>query len=154
ALAVSTNCEWVKLASNPTSNEIIAVFRDQTTGATDYQALVWNGSSWGNSTTMGGQSTANNEGIAVEYEESGGQAVVAVSNTTNSNFIWRSWNGSAWSGTATLALSSRFNSGRLVRDDGSDNMVLCYVDNASNIGIARWNGSAWNASQNVSAANA
>ena len=93
SLAVSTNCEWVKLASDPTSDEIIAVFRDATTGATDYEALVWNGSSWANSSTFGSQATANNEGIAVEYEESGNQAIVAVSNGTAASFIYNIWNG-------------------------------------------------------------
>lgn len=145
SLAVSTNCEWVKLASDPTSDEIIMVVRDATTGATDYQSLVWNGSSWGNSMTMGSQITVANEGIAVEYEESGNQALVIVSNGANGNFLWNSWNGSAWSGTNTVTLGDDFESGRLARDAGSDNMAFCYVDVDSDIGYVLWNGSSWGA---------
>lgn len=144
-LSVSTNCEWVKLVSDPTSDEIIMVVRDTTTGAVDYEALVWNGSSWGNSMTMGSQSTLANEGIAAEYEESGGQAVVAVSNGLNNNFIYNTWNGSAWSGTNTVAIGNDFQAGRITRDVGSDNMAMCYVDADSDIGYVLWNGSAWNA---------
>ncbi len=145
-LAVSANCEWIKLVSDPTSDEIILVARDATTGATDYNALVWNGSSWGNSMTMGSQVTVTNEGIAVEYEESGNQAIVLVSNGANNNFIWQSWNGSAWSGTNTVTIGNDFANGRLVRDDGSDAMNLCYVDLDTDIGYVRWTGSAWTAS--------
>jgi Domain of unknown function (DUF2341) len=145
-LAVTANCEWIKLAADPISDEIILVVRDATTGATDYEALVWNGSAWGNSMTMGSQVTVNGEGIAVEYEESGGQAIVAVSNGANNNFIWNSWNGSAWAGTNTVTIGNDFAAGRIVRDLGSDRMAMCYIDIDTNLGYAEWTGSAWNAS--------
>lgn len=146
ALSVSANCEWIKLASDPASDEIILVARDATTGATDYEALVWNGSSWGNSMTMGSQVTVANEGIAIEYEESGGQAIVAVSNGANNNFIWNSWNGSSWAGTNTVVIGNDFQGGRIARDEGSDAMALCYVDLDSDIGYVLWDGSAWGTS--------
>jgi len=141
-LAVSGNCNWIKLASDPASDEIILVARDITTGATDYEALVWNGSSWGNSTTMGSMSEASDEGIALEYEESGNQAVAAVSNGNNASFVWKSWNGSAWSGLGTQALSDDFEEGRINRDAGTDNMTFCLTDNLSQITYLRWDGSA------------
>lgn len=147
ALSISGSCEWLQLASDPVSDEIIMVVRDTITGATDYEALVWSGSSWGNSTTMGSQATAADEGIAVQYEESGGQAVVVVSNGANNNFIWRSWNGSTWSGTATVAIGNDFAGGRIARDDGSDNMALCYTDVDNDLGIVHWDGAAWSAYQ-------
>lgn len=142
-LSVSANCEWVRLASDPTSDEILLVVRDATTGAVDYEALVWNGSAWGNSATFGSQATANNEGIAVQYEESGNQAIVVVSNGANNNFIWNAWNGSAWSGTNVVTLGNDFAGGRIARDAGTDNMALCYIDIDADIGYALWNGSAW-----------
>ncbi|MFZ2886416.1 MAG: hypothetical protein WA021_01205, partial [Minisyncoccia bacterium] len=145
ALSVSSNCEWIKLATDPTSDEIILIARDATTGATDYEAMVWSGSSWGNATTMGSQVTANNEGIAIEYEESGGQAIAVVSNGAGNNFLWRAWNGSAWSATSTVATGNDFANGRITRDLGSDNMALCYIDIDADIGYTRWNGSSWGA---------
>ena len=143
-LSVSANCEWVKLAADPTSDEIILVVRDATTGAIDYEALVWNGSAWGNSTTTGSQVTPNDEGIAVEYEESGGQAIVAVSNGANNNFISMAWNGSAWSFVGAPALGNDFGSGRLTRDVGTDRLGFCYIDINSDIGFLEWSGSGWN----------
>jgi hypothetical protein len=142
-LSVTNNCEWVKLASDPTSDEMIMVARDTTAGATDYQALVWSGSAWANSSTFGSQVTAANEGIAIEYEESGGQAVVAVSNGANNNFIYNTWNGTIWQGTNTVTTGNDFAAGRLARDSGSDELGMCYIDIDGDIGYVEWSGSAW-----------
>ncbi len=136
-------CGWVKLIADPISDEIIVVTRD-TSGIT-YEARVWDGSTWGNSAQWGStQATqVNHEGIAAEYEESGNQAVIAVSNGTNSNFSWRAWNGSTWTAAATVALGDDFEAGVIAQDDGSDNLALCYIDQDGDIGAVRWTGAAW-----------
>ncbi|MBP6881035.1 MAG: DUF2341 domain-containing protein [Candidatus Pacebacteria bacterium] len=146
-LATTGNCNWVKLVSDPVSDEIMMVVRSAIAGATDYEALVWNGSSWGNSTTLGSMGETNDEGISVEYEESGDRAVVVVSNGGAASFAWNSWNGSAWSGASTQAVQDDFEGGRLVRDDGTDNMALCSIDNDGQVALVRWTGSSnsWNA---------
>jgi Domain of unknown function (DUF2341) len=150
-LAVTANCNWIELASDPTSDEIILVVRDAITGATDYEALVWNGSTWGNSMTMGSAAEANDAGLVVEYEESGTQAVVVVSNGGAASFVWNSWNGSAWSGIGTQGLQDDFENGRFSRDVGSDNMALCSIDNDGQMALVRWTGSSntWNAFQTI-----
>ncbi len=150
-LGVSTNCEWVKLISDPTSDEIILIVRDTTTGTVDYEAQVWSGSAWGNTLRPGAQATVANEGIAAEYEESGGQAVIAVSNGTLNSFVWSSWNGSAWAATSTVATGNDFEDGRITRDVGTDRMTLCYVDADSDIGYATWTGSSWSGTTEVEA---
>lgn len=150
-LAVTANCNWIQLASDPVSDEIILVVRDAITGAADYEALVWSGSAWGNSMTMGSMAEAGDEGIAVEYEESGDRAVVVVSNGTAASFAWNSWNGSAWTGAGTQAYQDDFEGGRLVRDLGSDNMVMCGIDQDTQMHISRWTGTSnsWNAYNTV-----
>lgn len=144
SLANGNNCEFVTLANDPTSNEIIAVFRHTNTGTPDYEALVWNGSSWGNSTRFGDMNANTNEGIALEYEESGNQAVLVLPNGVSLSQQWKSWNGSTWSATNTLALGSYMTWGDIKRDNGSDNMTLCYIDNDADIGVVPWTGSGWN----------
>lgn len=137
---LGNTCGWVKLISDPISDEIIAVVRN-TTG-TRYEARVWSGASWGNSVTMGSMAQPTHEGIAAEYEDSGNQAVVAVSNGGNSSFQWRAWNGTTatWTATATVALGDDFEAGTMRADDGTDNMVFCYVDEDGDIGAQRWTG--------------
>jgi fibronectin-binding autotransporter adhesin len=143
-LANTNDCEWVQLTSDPTSNEMVALFRHTNASTTDFQALVWNGSSWGNSTTFGDVSNNTYEGMAVNYEESGGQAVVVAANNTNNSFLWSAWNGSSWTTATATAIGNDFFWASLKRDDGTDRMALCYVDANNDIGVILWSGSAWN----------
>jgi lipopolysaccharide export system protein LptA len=136
------NCEWIRLASNPISNEIVLVERN--TGNL-YQLMVWNGTTWGNGTSMGSMTEFAHEGMAVEYEESGNQAIVVSSNGNNANFAWKAWSSGAWSATTTVTLGDDFEWGNLRRDKGSDNMNLCYVDHDGDIGVSRWTGAAFQA---------
>ncbi len=134
-------CGWVRLISDPDSDEIIAIVRDIL--GSDYEAMVWDGSSWGNFVTWGAMSEDINEGIAASYEESGDQAVVAVSNGGAASFSWRAWNGSSWTGAASVALGDDFEWGSIAADVGSDDMALCYIDNDNDIGVVPWTGSGW-----------
>ncbi len=145
-LANANNCEWVQMASDPTSDEIIAIFRHSNVGTTDFEAQVWNGSSWGNSTTFADMQTDTNEGMAVEYEESGNQAVFVASNNAATSVMWSAWNGSSWTtATATTAgiIGDHIEWASMRRDVGTDKMSLCYIDNDGNIGVMPWTGSAW-----------
>lgn len=137
-LSSSNNCTWVRLMSDPVSDEIILMARDS--GGQFYELLVWDGSSWGNSTTLGSMNEVAHEGVTGSYEESGNQAVVVASNGINASFVWKAWNGSAWSATTTVALGDDFEAGSLVSDVGTDNMALCYVDEDNDIGAVRWTG--------------
>ncbi|MFM2374791.1 MAG: hypothetical protein RLZZ234_786, partial [Candidatus Parcubacteria bacterium] len=136
------NCGFIRLISDPTSDEIIAVVRS-VTGA-EYEAQVWNGSSWGNATRSGQMQATQSahEGMTGAYEEGGGQAVVAVSNNTAASFVSMVWNGTTWSST-TEAIGNDFEFGDMASDVGTDNMALCYIDADSDIGYIRWTGAAW-----------
>ena len=142
-LANANNCEWVKMSADPVSDEIIAVFRHTNTAASDYEALVWNGSSWGNSLVFGNLEENAHEGMALNYEASGNQALAIVSNNLAASFLFASWNGSAWTSATTSAISNDFEWGSLKRDVGTDNMVLCYIDDGADVGVKRWDGAAW-----------
>ena len=145
-LANGNTCEWVQMASDPISNEVIAVFRHQIAGTFDYEALVWNGTSWGNSKRFGELNADTSEGMAIGYEESGNQAVLVTADNLNTNIMWASWNGSTWSATSTAAISARMFWGSLKNDVGSDRTVLCYIDVNNDIGVMHWSGSGWGAS--------
>ena len=143
ALANANNCLYVEMASDPVSDELIAVFKHTNTSAVDYETLVWNGSSWGNSSVFGDMVENANEGIALEYEESGGQAIVGLSNGALTTLVYNIWNGSTWAGTTTIPLGDHIEWASLKRDQGTDAMALCYIDNDINIGVIQWSGSAW-----------
>ncbi len=146
-LTGGNTCGWVKLISDPISDEIIAITRD-TTGIT-YEARVWSGNGWANSATWGSIQAAdvNKEGIAAAYEESGDQAVIAVANGSAASFSWRTWDGLNWAGASVVnsAIGNDFEWGTLAADQGSDNMTLCYVDTDNDIGYKIWTGAGWSA---------
>ncbi len=148
-LANTNDCEWVQLSSDPTSDEIVALFRHTNSSTTDFEALVWSGSSWGNSTAFGDIANNTYEGMAVNYEESGGQAVVVTSNNANNSFLWSAWNGSSWTTATATAVGDNFYWASLKRDVGTDKMALCYVDADNDIGVILWSGSAWNTTTEI-----
>jgi len=140
-LASASACEWIQLAADPVSDEVILLSRDAAGGS--YEAQVWNGTAWGNSTTQGSVVDASNEGMAVMYEESGNQAIIVTSDGNPARFRWDSWNGTAWAGAGTQTVGDDFEWGQLARDIGSDQMVLCYIDEDQDAGVVRWTGAAW-----------
>ncbi|MDB9944391.1 hypothetical protein OAD26_00120, partial [bacterium] len=140
-LTTTQNCEWIQLASDPVSDEIIVLSRPDD-GST-YEAQVWSGSTWGNSTTQGTVAEADHEGMAVEYEESGGQALIVTSDGNPGRFRWNSWDGTTWGTAATVGLGDDFEWGELVADVGSDELALCYMDEDLDVGTVIWSGTAW-----------
>jgi Domain of unknown function (DUF2341) len=140
-LASASNCEWLQLASDPVSDEIIILSRDAAGG--QYEAQVWSGTAWGNSTTQGSVVEATHEGMSVMYEESGGQAVIVTSDGAPARFRWNSWNGSTWAGAATVGIGDDLEWAKIVRDEGSDELLLCYQDEDSAGGVMFWTGAAW-----------
>jgi hypothetical protein len=151
-LASANDCEWVRMASHPKTNEIVLVARD--TGP-NYEAQVWNAttSTWGNTTGVFGSMTeVGHEGMTVEYEASGDQAVVAVSRGNNSGVIWRAWRSSTgtWSAAANQTMNDDFENGSLHRDPNSDNMILCGVTQTPRVGVLRWTTAGWAASVDLS----
>lgn len=144
ALTNPNDCEFVQMASDPISDEIIVVFRHAIASANDFEAFVWNGSSFGNAAQFGELAQSAHEGMAVAYEESGGQAIVAVSNGAATTLLYNIWNGTSWSGTATEALGDHIEWASLKADVGTDRLAFCYVDNDGDLGVLIWDGSAWN----------
>jgi len=142
-LTNTNSCEYITMASDPISDEIIAVFRHLNAGVTDFAAVVWNGSTWGNAIALGSADNNTNEGMTVAYEESGNQAIVVVANSPSTNALFNIWNGSSWSGTATVALGDFIEWATLRPDVGTDRLALCYQDNDADIGVLFWSGSAW-----------
>jgi hypothetical protein len=145
------NCEWIRLASKPNDNELMVLERN--TGSR-YEAQVWNAttSTWGNAITVGSMTEFAHEGMAVEYENSGQQAVIVTSNANNNNVAWKTWNGSAWSATTTTAVTDDMEWGNLTRGVATDTMVLCYTNNVSSEMALRWDSNLFLGSQTLSTA--
>ncbi|MDC1205571.1 LamG domain-containing protein, partial [Candidatus Pacebacteria bacterium] len=148
----SNDCYWVELAADPVSDEIIMAVRHTNLGDPDFELMVWDGSSWGNATTAGSMIDNDDAGIALEYEESGDQAMAVISNDINNNFNYLTWNGSSWTVPAQVTLGDNFEWGMIARDVGSDYLSLCYVDLDSDIGYVQWDGTNWGTNTEINTA--
>ncbi len=140
--SLGADCEWIDLASNPQSNEIVMVVRDSS--GDPYEAQVWDGSTWGNATTFGDSRVSAYSGQSVEFTESGSQAVVVTpSGNPPGRFTYNVWDGTAWSGDDTEAINGRLHWSSLASNVGSDELVMCYMDDDSSLGAIRWTGAGW-----------
>ena len=137
-LPFTTNCELVKMATSPTQNQIIALFRN--TGSS-YVAEVWDGTQWvasrENVFSTGVVEPAH-DAMAVEYERSSGKAVALVANNTANGFRYRVWSGANWTGAETAytglgggAAIAKLAWGTLVRDPASNDLELCNLSQYS-----------------------
>jgi len=140
--SLADDCRWIKLASDPVSDEIIILIRG--VDGTTHNAQVWNGSAWGNSTSFGTTRVASYEGMSIAYEESGGQAIVtSPSGAVNNKFSYNLWNGTAWAGAATQAITGRLYWGDLTSNVGTDEIAFCYTSDSGGVYSIRWTGAAW-----------
>ncbi len=144
-LTLTNDCELIKLASHPTNDQIVLVARDTAASASDYQVAHWNGSAWTVGIALGSMSEVAHEGMAIEFEESGNQAIVTVSNGGTAGFVWTAWDTtlSEWTPATPFALGDDFEWGYMARDDGSDNLGLCYSDQDDDLGSIIWTGDGW-----------
>jgi hypothetical protein len=143
-LTFTQNCEWLSMAADTTSDELIMVARANVAQTNpDYEAQVFDpvAGSWGGSYTAGSGDEGQHEGIAIGYEESGTNAVIAVSNGQTGNFVYNVWDGESWGTGGTVALADDFEWGQIASDSGTDNMALCYIDEDNDMGTVFWNGS-------------
>lgn len=149
-LTTTNNCEWVRVAADPDSNELMMATRNAAGDA--YEAQIWNAttSTWGNPATFGSTIDAGSEGMSIGYEESGDQALFITSNGSPKNFKYDVWDGSSWlGGNNTLTIGDQFMWGDLVSDVGTDEMALCLIDDTNDIAVAHWSGSAWSLDDNL-----
>jgi hypothetical protein len=145
---------WISLASCPGTragtgddNEIALMYLDSNV---DVYGYTWNGSTWGNmGATAVWDATAalsTEECIAVAYEQTTGEAMFIWSDSTNTDFYYRTWNGAALSSNTLLDIpttGSRGNWVTLKADPASDDLLFMVVDDGQDLNTAYWDGSGW-----------
>jgi len=150
-LSNTDSLHWVRLASKPGADEIVAVTLDH---SKDICAAVWNGSSWGNGVLLDTNTKATgDEGMAAAYETTSGKAMVVWSTTGFNSFKYRTWSGSSWSSAAngpTMG-SKEPHWFKMARDpaSSSNQILLSCVDGNRTIYVVSWNGSAWSTALTV-----
>ncbi|KGM41169.1 hypothetical protein JY96_16965 [Aquabacterium sp. NJ1] len=142
----------MKLVSNPIADGLVLVATTNT-GDNNY-AIVWNGSSWGNSQTLGTNTNKQYFEINAAYEAKTGNAMVVYDNSASnsSNLQYRTWNGSTWSSEGTISAAAGITATSdvyctaIASDPTSNKIAVAVKDAANDVYVSVWSGSAWDTS--------
>ena len=145
-ISVSTRAKWITLASDPSSDRIVAGVQSTTT---DGWVMVWNGSTWETPTLLTESSlildasTAPN--VAVAFEGTSGEALATYGRANQNVFFYRNWTvGGGWSSEQIATnVGNNTNSMRLYNNTTSDSVMLVLQDDGSDLNYIPWNGSSW-----------
>ncbi len=137
----------IALKYAPTRNEAILA----TLGSLgNVDAQVWNGTSWGAATTLGGKLDGGGDTYSpyrffdIEYESISGDALAVFGSSRYGDPTYRVWNGTSWSASTTLTTPT--NSPywvELSSAPASDEIALIILDYATDVYGLRWTGSSW-----------
>jgi hypothetical protein len=141
---------WVRLVAKPGSDEILMVV---CAGSGLYGA-VWNGSSFGNFTTLTNNLPPTGRPYGAAYMLTSGRALVVWGVNGLSTPQYALWSG-GWSGVASLpavgGTPGRIELAPCPKKTSNDVLLAC-IDSANHISVCNWNGSAWGAMTTVDTA--
>ena len=143
ALPCGGETQQLKLAARPFGDEMILIMSNAT--SQDF-ALVWNGSTWGNSVILDGGSGDILTDINTVYEQQSGDGMV-VSAIGSTYITYRIWLGDGWDGVASLdapgGTTGNVRWTVLGADPNSDRIVLGVLTTNQEIWLAVWDGDTW-----------
>ncbi|MCD6365062.1 MAG: DUF2341 domain-containing protein, partial [Planctomycetes bacterium] len=142
---------WIKLASDPTSNQILMGVLDSDY---DINVNIWNGAGWGAAASAIEVETVASyyprRSFDVAFEQNSGEGIVAWGDRTGTP-KYRRWTGAGWGAeqSASDVGSEYIYWVRLEPDMGSDEIFLVTSDCDNDLNIQKWNGAAWSAAAEV-----
>ncbi len=145
----SGDIRWIRMASNPLSDEIVLVSLDD---SRDIRAQVWDGSGWDDVVSITNDARATEyQCFDVVYEQHSGHAMVVWSDT-GGDIHSRIWDGSSWGAEQdlfTFTDSHRVYWIKMAADPESDNVVMGYSDLDNDVYVALWDGNSWSSQSKV-----
>jgi hypothetical protein len=143
SLGLAGAASWMELVGKPNANEMVIVVA----AASGLYAGVWNGSSWGNATTLEASLPSGGRPFHAAYSSQSGTAMVVWTATTGAP-KYATWNGTSWSGAASVpAIGGGAPAGWLTLAASparsSNEILLACIGTDNQINVNRWSGSAW-----------
>lgn len=142
---IGTNdINWIKMASNPLSDEILMATLDR--GNKDIYAQVWNGSEWWSPLLIELDAPVDDrQCFDVMFEQLSGNVMVVWGDNSDDLF-YRKWNSSSQSWepkTLIRNTGNQINWIKLASDPGSNNIILGTLLNNKAVDVEIWNGTSW-----------
>jgi hypothetical protein len=133
---------WIKLIAHPGTDEMVLIAAT----STNLYAAVWNGTSFGNFTTLSTTLVPLTYPYDSAYTLTSGKAVVVWSNSASLTPMYTTWNGSAWATAAALpALSGTVTLMKLAPSPkyGGNEIMLACLDTTKHFSAVAYNGTTW-----------
>ncbi len=139
---------FVALIPKPGSNEIMLLAMN---ASSRLWACVWNGSSWGSTTTLSTTvSSIATECFAGAYERSSGDFLVVYGTGTSSQAAYRTYSGGSWSAESSMPATTNYPRWmRLASKPGSDEIACANLDFSDAVFANVWSGSSWGTVQSL-----
>lgn len=139
---------WVKLASNPNSDEILFAGLDS---SNDINVNRWNGSSWGSNVEVETSAPAyDRREFDLLYQPDGDNALLVYIQSSANQIRYRKWNGSSWSSESTG--TNLGNVGRTVQlrpGTSGGEIFVSVCDGGNDLELMRWDGSSISAKTQI-----
>lgn len=137
--------EYIALYPKPESDEIMMLVCCSDGGSRQLRAAVWNGSSFGNwSTLTGSLDTADEECFSFAYQSLSGAGLAVYSHTGSNQPRYRTWDGTNWSSESTMSTVGGVTRWvRLIPDPTSNRIMYAGQDASLDLNARTWNGSSW-----------
>lgn len=134
---------WMEIASKPGSNEMVLV----AASGSSLRAGVWNGSSWGNSTSLESALAPSGRPFHVAYMTQSGTAMVVWTATSGAP-KYATWDGSSWSSVSSVpGITGGVPAGWIKLEPSplrsSNEILLACIGTNKQINVNNWTGSAW-----------
>ncbi|MFQ5406050.1 MAG: hypothetical protein ACE5DI_02760 [Candidatus Micrarchaeia archaeon] len=144
---VGASPRWIRLASNPSSDEIMLAVLDS---SRDLNAQAWDGSSFAaNQELDNNLQTHGQRSFDVAYQADG-NAVIAYGERRDTSPAYRTWNGASWSSPSNIVnIGSNTRWIELAANASGNDMVFADLDAAHDLSVTRWDGSSWSGYQEI-----
>jgi len=137
---VGGNVQYLRLASNPLSNEILLVYVNS---SGDITSFAWNGLAWSGASNLTGNSGETLfQPLDVAYEQQSGRAVAVYGHGGNT-MRYAVWNGASMNVSQLTAGVRRPSIVRMAADPGSNFLAGCALDQDDRITGLIWDGASW-----------
>jgi hypothetical protein len=143
AFGLTSVPRWMELAPKPGGNELVLVAGAGST----LRAGVWDGSSWGNLTTLEASLATTGRPFHVAYMNKSGKAFVVWSASSGS-LKYATWDGASWSSIGSVPGIAGGVPAGWIKVEGSplrasDEVLLACIGTNNQINVNHWTGSAW-----------
>jgi hypothetical protein len=152
SIGLSSAPTWLEIIGKPGANELILV----AASGSSLRAGVWDGTSWGNSTSLESSLATSGRPFHVAYMNKSGKAMVVWSATSGAP-RYATWDGTSWSASASLPGIAGGVPAGWIKVEGSplkssNEVLVACIGTNNQINVNNWTGSAWGTNLTVETA--